>query len=1025
MFNLVCVPLGTSAAPDFFKEAAGFEYKKTLLITSTRNLVQAGRAAGLNTANFDYLANAILRQAQIQTVKKISRTAQELIVAQLIASLREQGQLPYFESLAAKPGFIKAMTSLLSQFGRCGITVDEVGDAFQYWENRDETHQEKDQEVARLYRAYRHYLQEHHLFDVEGLYRLALVAVSKPGFVTAWEHLYFYGFYEYDALQLEIIEALSKISQVKVALVYENNRPRIFAATETTFAEMVRLLGPEQKVSWVSKLASTNKPLTYLTTNLRREGVPIFVDAEEKETLPEAVQLWETLDQEQEQALVLRQVKARLQAGVSGKDIAIIVRKLENYTGFRRLCDAYGIPTVLPQATTLITTPLAEYILAFLRLGQGFGRDQAVAVLDFLCLPLQEMLAGIPIAPLLAQRRTLYVQDAAAAWDLALQTVPQSQDMLLQLQELAKDLPKQATLAVYCQFLAAFLQKLQATAKAGALYRDNRLNLEAFKSLAYAETALQEICLQLTEDARSSNLAARSVTRMDFIHLVEEKAQTRSLLTEAGNTAGINILAATEVEGLNFPYVYVLGLREHEFPCLQTENWIYDDGERGALKDLGVELPGSQKGYAEDALFFATACAAATRSLVCSYAPDEQEGASPYVDDLTTLFGEKIKLIRTGPVTAAELASVSEYKHYWAERGKGEALVQVTEPEFLAAAMADTDRFKAVPESRWNGNVTEKTLLPLVQKQIGTTFSASKLECYLQCPFQFFYTYVWGQGEPNPAEENIRPDVQGSLLHATLEKFLGTHLGQRLLFEDGNALLRELDTVFESCCQEFVQENKIVSAEFWEADRLQVLRILHRWLRSELAYSAAWQYRPAAVEAKFGGASQALTIQLGQKTLTFSGRIDRLDQAGHQYFITDYKTSMAPAAKEFLHTNLQLPLYMWAAQTYLQKQDPQAQIVGGGYFVLKKAERKASVAYAGCTEQFPFTVKTDLDEQPLTSLTQLQDSLRQVLEEELTAMDKGLFSPLPGSQCNNYCPAWDVCRLAVLKKAANGEDQDA
>ena len=43
---------------------------------------------------------------------------------------------------------------------------------------------------------------------------------------------------------------------------------------------------------------------------------------------------------------------------------------------------------------------------------------------------------------------------------------------------------------------------------------------------------------------------------------------------------------------------------------------------------------------------------------------------------------------------------------------------------------------------------------------------------------------------------------------------------------------------------------------------------------------------------------------------------------------------------------------MWAAETYLQRQDPEAQVTGGGYFVLKQAERKASVAYAGLEYSF-------------------------------------------------------------------------
>jgi ATP-dependent helicase/DNAse subunit B len=73
-------------------------------------LYSRGRAAGLNTANFDYLANAVLRSAGFNDVKKISRTAQELIVAHLVTELEEQGKLPYFAHMINKVGFVKAVT---------------------------------------------------------------------------------------------------------------------------------------------------------------------------------------------------------------------------------------------------------------------------------------------------------------------------------------------------------------------------------------------------------------------------------------------------------------------------------------------------------------------------------------------------------------------------------------------------------------------------------------------------------------------------------------------------------------------------------------------------------------------------------------------------------------------------------------------------------------------------------------------------------------------------------------------------
>lgn len=1016
MLELTCVPLGTSAAPAFFKDASNFTYKESILVTATRNLVSAGRGAGLNTANFDYLANDILRQAQLQTVHKLSRTAQELVVAELIEQLQKQKELPYFANLAQRPGFVKAMTSLLSQLGRSGVTPDEATLALSSWDEREESRREKDREIALLYTAYRNYLQQQHLFDVEGLYRLALSALHRKDFAPCWKHLYFYGFYKYDALQLEIIQALSKVCDVHVALVYEKNRPRIFAAVENTFMALAAM----GSVTWWQPDVQKAPALACLAKNLRREnltGLPSPFACDHGE-----IQLWETLDQESETARVLRAVKARLREGVPGKDIAIIVRSLENYAGFRRLCDAYGIPTVLPQVTQLNSMPLVEYVRAFLNLGQGFGREQSVAVLNFLALPLQVSLLNLAVAPLQKLVKTVYVREASRAWEAARQAEPEAQNEIKWLQEKAAVVPDRGTIAEYVQLTCDFLMELQVAERAGELYKESKINLEAFKSLVLTAAALQEVCRQLTEDAGSSNLEYKKITRAEFLQLLTEKGQSQSLVMEKGCTVGINILAATEVQELQFPYVYLLGLREHEFPSLQTENWLYDDSERSTLRSLGIDLPGSQEGYAEDALFFASACVTATRALVCSYAPDEQAGASPYVDDLVTLFGPEIKTGFLESVTAQEVASLQEYKHFWAEQGNTTLLTTYLSPVFLGAAGVDKLRLEAGQDgSLYGGSLKDVTLLAKVQTQIGNSFSASKLENYLICPFRFLYGYVWRQQEENQAEENIRADVQGSLLHATLEKFMGARLETSLAAVGWDTLVTALDKDFEACCTNFVEQGQIVAAEFWEADQKQLQRILHRWLRQEICYSANWTYRPWKVETNFG-ADRALVISLPEKKISINGRIDRVDRDGHNYFVTDYKTSTAPQLQEFLKTNLQLPLYLWAAQAYLRLQDPGARVTGGGYFVLKNAERKASVAYVGCEKQFPFKVQTKVQGEALETLVQLQTHLQEVLTQEFAEIEKGNFAPVPGKYCNRFCPAWDVCRQALLKKAAAGED---
>ena len=111
MLHLLCVPAGSSASENFFAKAMQQEYGRTMLVTSSTFLVQKARIQGVNAVNFDYLANAVLRQRGRVRVRRISRRAQELIVGNLLQSLQEKGRLVYFAKLVGKIGFLRSVTS--------------------------------------------------------------------------------------------------------------------------------------------------------------------------------------------------------------------------------------------------------------------------------------------------------------------------------------------------------------------------------------------------------------------------------------------------------------------------------------------------------------------------------------------------------------------------------------------------------------------------------------------------------------------------------------------------------------------------------------------------------------------------------------------------------------------------------------------------------------------------------------------------------------------------------------------------
>ena len=99
----------------------------------------------------------------------------------------------------------------MDQLGSCGVTPDEIADAFAHWDGRSGSYRQKDRESAELYREYIRYLIAHDVYDVAGMYRLAaekLETLIQAEGALQWDTLFFMGFYQFDARQLSIIRSL-------------------------------------------------------------------------------------------------------------------------------------------------------------------------------------------------------------------------------------------------------------------------------------------------------------------------------------------------------------------------------------------------------------------------------------------------------------------------------------------------------------------------------------------------------------------------------------------------------------------------------------------------------------------------------------------------------------------------------------------------------------------------------------------------------------------------------------------------
>ena len=1023
MLHLVCVRAGCSAADVFFSEAVQQGFNNAMVVTSSRMLVQKARQKGVNAVNFDYLANAVLRQCDRTKVRKISRKAQELIVRTILDRLLQDGSIQYFKGLADKKGFLRSLTALMDQIGSCGVTAEEAKAAFAHWDGRSPAYQQKDREIEAIYGEYLSFLIQHDVFDVQGLYRLAvneLSVLEKKNASLKWSSLYFMGFYQFDPLQLEMIRQVSRFTDVWIALPYEAGRPELYGATEFTYGALMGYAVPENLC--LPATAKRTPSLQHIVDNLRNPGVkPVTADS--------GIAVWETPDKTEELRMVMRDIKLRIRKGrVKPDEVALVVRRLEDYRGIRSLCDEYGIPVQMPDSAQLVANPLFQYLILLLQMIPLHGREKAEACIRFLSQPLQRMVLNLRtdgVLQLAAQR--YYTDYALFVRDLQAQA---NCEALASLWQEIEQIEKEATAGEYCDRLIRILSLVDLQAVAGKMYQAGRITLPEFKNLACAYVEMLSLLRNLPQDYKISDCENQKVSCAEFTETLTEAAEALTIPLRPENKEGISVLSAVNLEEASYKDIYVSGLNENEFPFLKNENWIYNDGERHDMSALGIALPCSADGYSEDIRFFANACAAARERLVLTYSKEDDKNPSLYISEILALFTDLQIQGKQEKQKMEDSLSLNELELSLARNGNADALKAIVGVELIEAAESDARR--RVNEPTWNGLLHDSALVQQVSQRIGNRFSASKLETYRACPFQFLAVYVWQRQAAEKAEEDMNPMQRGNLMHVVLERFIRKHIGEGFTLSQQDALQKELDEVFESAVREMADDSSLYAGEFWKYDKAQLRTLLYGWLQSEISYCKGGNLRPVFTERAFGGnRAEALSFTVNGEQVFLNGKIDRIDKADDTYYITDYKSGDPPKQKDFLDTDLQMPLYILAADKLLAGE--KHTVIGGGYYALKAGERQSSFRFAaqpGDTAVLPwktYSELTDVDgtKAKVTDVDDLRNRTEAVLSTLLQRMRNGDFAPTPSNQCDTYCPAARICRFRILsgdgdEEASNG-----
>jgi ATP-dependent helicase/nuclease subunit B len=637
---------------------------------------------------------------------------------------------------------------------------------------------------------------------------------------------------------------------------------------------------------------------------------------------------------EREAEEIARRILKQAAAGRPFREIGIIVRAGESYVPvLRTTLERFGIPARFYFDEDLERQPATRFVcglvdamlggwdheqtLGVLRLAPRFADSNAMDRFDF------DVREQIPNAGL-GELKSLLVPPEGRA-------ISHDAERLLHKIESVAAIEEWRSFALAPKDWAARLKTL------GALYRrarpehrlDHRMALE-LRSQSAALRAFDEAL----DEASAALDRAHPIGLAEFWRAVKAVLRLKPLRVPDARRNVVHVLSAPEARQWVLPVVFVCGMVEKQFPQVHRQDPFFPDAAHCRLNAAGIRVRTAEEFEREERGLFDSAVTRATMLTVLSYPEFDARGDR----NLPSLFLEELDLV---PEDARAVRVAPRHAEPSSPR------VEIQSPE-----LREFLREKSARQS------------------------PTRLESYLQCPFQYFAARTLRLHErPALPEERLDFLTQGNIVHAVLARWYPAP--------------RDIDALFAEEFARAVEENRIPGGYHTERLRNAMLDDLRAFARD-----GRWPLPGlrALTEQQFEFALN--------DSLTIAGKIDRLDLSEDgRGWVTDYKYSRSVKAKVEDQNLLQAPLYLIGAQRVFGVAPAGMQYVG----------LKAGVEIAGWDDgEFPDGFFENAEIRTLHAVEQIRG---------------GTVAPRPADpgKCG-FCDYRDVCRFETRAGEAMAGD---
>ena len=967
-------------------QAAGFRQR----------LCAAGGALGVEVHTFHTLYSELLIRAG-QPIPLLLDPVRIRLLRSIVDDLCESGAMTHFAALRDKPGFIALLRNSIEEFKRARIFPDDFSASVKGLGARLE-------EIARVYTVYQDWLQKQNWADNEGRGWLAAIALeSNPALFADTRYLAVSGFDEFNPTQLAVLSHLAnRAKETLITLTGDMEHPQRAAHHRFYRAQSALInslnIQPEEMES--SSMLSSS--IAKMEANLFERSNDFSRLPQEATKVATTIEFVEAQTRAVEARAALRWVKSRVvRDGMKLSEVAILARDLEPYRSFlEETATEFGIPLRIVGGQPLNENPAVAALLALLSLPANDWSRRALIeswrspYFDFsqqginsnVAATLDEISRVGKVSQGLSQWREafeMWKKRKVAEFEDDLPAMESKVSRLSDVQSLETleskfqafvDLltpPNRASMKEFVAFVESVIGDDPALLTAFSSKESDGLNIVG-RARENPSTSERDVAaLRAFKDVLRGLVLAESVFDNDSLAYADFYKDLRGAVESATFTvpaeSGVFVASALDGRGLSFEAVVLMGLSEGEFPKQEREDILLRESDRAVLREHG--LPLETKLHGDEATFFYQAITRARQKLLLTRTYLAEDGQawepSPFWEEINRLNGTSSTVrIRgdAGLVDSAEAASNVE----WVESARDLRDIHIQNGIEVLRARMD-------PKA---AGIYEGELFDLSER-FGAAhgWSASRLESYGTCPFEFFIAYAMELEPRVEAEEGFDVRMLGSMLHKILED---VYSGVELTMAAGK--------VFASAPEEY----GFRPTALWTQQQAELLRALEKTIDELNKVSQG--YTPKKMEARFGMGEPSLVLQTSAGEVRLHGYIDRLDAAPDGSLrVIDYKAGSAAISASHLKEGrrLQLPIYALAARDALGLGD----VSSGFYWHIQKAEASSLKL-----EKFEGGVNGAFE----TAIAHIG--------RHVTGIRAGHFEPkAPEEGCPSYCPAVNFC----------------